>query len=59
LQGKREKLVERGRAFWDDKEWNKTLLNAIDEFLCHFLEIVLAYECARTTFSKSMVTLRN
>lgn len=52
LQEKCEKLVERGRTIWDDKEWNKTLLNAIDEFMCHFLEMVLADERARTNLSK-------
>lgn len=56
LQQKCEKLVERGRIIWDDKEWNKTLLNSIDEFLCHFLEMVLADERARTTFSKIITT---
>lgn len=52
LQEQSEKLAERGRKMWDDTEWEKTLLVAINELVFHFLELVLTGERARTTFSK-------
>ncbi|MFL5744212.1 MAG: hypothetical protein ACJ751_06075, partial [Niastella sp.] len=47
-----EKLVIRGRKIWDNKDWTKTLVVATDEFLFHFLELVLANERAWPTFCK-------
>ncbi|OQP49290.1 hypothetical protein A4H97_28515 [Niastella yeongjuensis] len=47
-----EKLILRGRKIWDNKEWTKTIVVATDEFLFHFLELVLANERAWPTFCK-------
>jgi site-specific recombinase XerD len=47
-----EKLAIRGRKIWDNKEWTKTLVLATDEFLFHFLELILANERAWPTFCK-------
>lgn len=51
-----EKLSIRGRKIWDNKEWTKTLVTAIDEFLFQFLELLMAGERARITFSKLVTT---
>jgi integrase len=49
---KSEKLAERGRKMWDDKQRIKTLVTTIDEHLFNFVELVLTGQRARTTFSK-------
>ena len=48
--------VQNWMNYWDNKEWAKTLVIAIDEYILNFLELVLADQRARTTFSKLITT---
>jgi hypothetical protein len=51
-----DKMRERGRKMWENREWKKTLLNGMDEYLFNFMELVLTGKRARATFSKIITT---